>query len=145
MLRRLPNTLIITALAATIGVAVAQPGDGNNAPANRTFDKGHPFTVDDLPPGRTREKLESLPEPARRRAMERLHSFEFPAKDVDTLIVTDGGGVLYADPVPPELPTETEPLPDDEETLPQPGAKQGVRILGRESVRSCGHLGDQKT
>jgi hypothetical protein len=28
------------------------------------FGKGHPFMVDDLPPGRMREKLESLPEPA---------------------------------------------------------------------------------
>ena len=71
--------LITTVLAAAASVAAAQPG--KDIGQQRMFGKGHPFFVGDLPPGRTREKLESLPAPARRRAMEWLHSFAFPAKD----------------------------------------------------------------
>jgi hypothetical protein len=112
--------LITTVLAAAASVAAAQPG--NDIGQQRMFGKGHPFFVGDLPPGRTREKLESLPAPARSRAMEWLHSFAFPAKDLDVLIVTDEGDVLYADPTPPELPAEIERAPEADGASPEPSA-----------------------
>ena len=112
--------LITTVLAAAVSVAAAQPG--NDIGQQRMFGKGHPFFVGDLPPGRTREKLESLPAPARRRAMDWLHSFAFPAKDVDVLIITDEGDVLYADPTPPELPAEIEQASEADGASPEPDA-----------------------
>jgi PKD repeat protein len=120
MTRHLPTLLITTALAASIGTALAQPGNGNGAAGQKMFGKGHPFTVEDLPPGRTREKLQSLSGPAQARALEWLHRFEFPAQDVDALIISDEGDVLYADPVPPELPAETGP--EAEGAAPEPNA-----------------------
>ena len=66
---------------------------------------GNPFSVNDLPPGRLRSELQALPEPARHRAMERMHRFDFPVQDVQSLHVDHAGGVFYvcAMPVPGDL------------------------------------------
>lgn len=86
------------------------------------FGKGHPFSVSDLPPGRTREKLESLPTPARNRAMEWLHGFDFPEKDLESMVIDDEGAVLYVDPVPPVPAADNDQAPGTDGASPQPAA-----------------------
>jgi PKD repeat protein len=74
------------------------------APAvpTRMYGAGAPFTIEELPPGQLRERLQALPPQARQRAMSWLHSFSFPAQDVEQLRVDDEGGVFYVDPGAPE-------------------------------------------
>ena len=65
MFHRLPTLLITTTFAASIGVALAQPGNGNidgfGKLKVRMFGKEHPFKVKDLRRGRLRNRIESLP------------------------------------------------------------------------------------
>jgi PKD repeat protein len=61
------------------------------------FGNGAKFAVGDLPPGQLRSRLQSLPPQARSRAMHWLHSFSFPAEDLDAIRVDDEGGVYYVD------------------------------------------------
>ena len=49
--------------------------------------------------------METLPAPARQRALSWLHRFNFPAADTDYLTVDPEGGVLYVDSF---LPDETQ-------------------------------------
>jgi PKD repeat protein len=100
MHRHLPPILIATVLSAAIGSAMAQPPDHANGKPPM-FGKGHPFDVGDLPPGRMRDRLDALPVPARERALDWLHRFDFPAADLDALRIDDEGAVFYVDPVPP--------------------------------------------
>lgn len=63
----------------------------------RAYGPGHPFTLRDLPFGDLRSRLDTLPEPARNRAMAWMHGFSFSERDVPYLRVDDQGGVYYAD------------------------------------------------
>jgi hypothetical protein len=72
----------------------------------RAYGLGHPFDLEDLPFGTLRERLESLPAPARSRAMAWLHRFTFHEADFDFLRIDAGGGVFYADTFTPDV-TET--------------------------------------
>jgi hypothetical protein len=72
------------------------------APNPRAYDVGHPFELQDLPFGDFRERLESLPEPARNKAMSWLHRFSFTEQDLGYLRVDDAGGIFYADTYLPE-------------------------------------------
>ena len=85
--------------------ALAAPGTELPNSEPRMLGKGHAFGISDLPPGRTRERIESLPWQARERAMEWLNRFEFPAADLEFIRVDNEGGVLYVEPVP-DLPEE---------------------------------------
>jgi hypothetical protein len=99
--QHLPSFLIAIVLSVAIGTAQAQPDHVVGKPP--MLGKGHAFDISDLPPGRTRDKLESLPGPARERALEWLRRFEFPAADLESIRIDDEGGVFYVEPVP-ELP-----------------------------------------
>ena len=105
MKKRLDLVSIAAIAFLAIGAAPAQA-----APSDQPlmFGKGQPASIDDLPPGRTRERLQSLPPAARERALEWLQYLEFPAADLDTLHIDDRGDVFYADPVTPS------PVPDNE-------------------------------
>ncbi len=84
-------------------VAIAAPND------QLMFGAAAPFTIDKLPISRLRNRLENLPPPAQQRALKWLHSFDFPAEDVDTLNVDDHGAVFYQETVlPPEQVTQDE-------------------------------------
>jgi hypothetical protein len=67
------------------------------------FGKDAPFQITDLPvQSQLRQRLESLPGPARQRAMSWLHSFAFPENDLESLQVDDDGGVFYSDTQKPK-------------------------------------------
>lgn len=91
--------LIVAALLAPSSAALTQPHNAAGQPV--MFGKGQPASVEDLPPGRTRDRLESLAPPVRERALEWLQRLEFPAADLDAMQIDDEGGVLYVDPVAP--------------------------------------------
>ena len=103
MSKCLLSVVIAAAMSAVVGVSLAQPGDNGGQP--RMYGKGQPASIGDLPPGRVRERLESLQPRARQRALDWLQRLEFPAADLDTLQINDGGGVFFVDPMlPPALP-----------------------------------------
>lgn len=103
MLKRLESAVIAAAMYAAFGVALAQPNDTGGQPL--MYGKGQPASIEDLPSGRVRERLESLPPPARQRALEWMQRLEFPAADLDTLQIDDEGGVFFVDSMlPPPLP-----------------------------------------
>ncbi len=122
MSRRITTTLIASATILAISTVLADPGNGNGNGKPEMFGKGHPFSVGDLPPGRTREKLESLPAPARERAIEWLHGFEFPKKDLESMVIDDEGAVLYVDPVPPLPAADGDQAPGADGELSAPAA-----------------------
>jgi PKD repeat protein len=124
MQAHLSSLLIATALSAAMGTALAQPEHAAGSPP--MFGKGHPFDIGDLPPGRTRDRLEKLPPPARERAMEWLQRFEFPAADLDSLEIDAEGGVLYVDPVPPAPAPGEEPGAGADGTAAEPAAASAV-------------------
>ena len=74
----------------------------SRAPERTAFGIGRPIGPEQLPPGRMRERLESLPAPARQRALAWLQSFSFPAEDIESIEIDANGGVFYADPPPGE-------------------------------------------
>jgi PKD repeat protein len=59
-----------------------------------------PVTLATLPSARMRARLQSLPVPARERALAWMNRLSFPARDLATMDVDAGGGVLYVDPPP---------------------------------------------
>ena len=67
----------------------------------KMFGIGQPASIEDLPPGPIRERLESLPLQARERALEWLQRLEFPAADLNIMQIDDQGAVLYAEPMLP--------------------------------------------
>ncbi|NOR41149.1 MAG: hypothetical protein GQ537_08065, partial [Gammaproteobacteria bacterium] len=84
------------------------PATAAAAPDSRAFGPGHPFELTDLPFGDIRTKLESLPAPARNKAMAWLNNFTFTTQDLPFLRIDDAGGVFYADTyLPGETGTET--------------------------------------
>lgn len=94
LLRAIPFTLLSTALIS--GPAAATPSE------SKMFGAAAPFTIDKLPVGRLKSKLDNLPPQAKERAMKWLHRFTFPESDVAFLDVDENGGVLYQDTVLPE-------------------------------------------
>ena len=113
MFRRFITVLLATVTTLAAGFAPANPGNGNGVGQPTMFGRNHPFSLSDLPPGRTRTRLETLPEPARRQALEWLHRFAFPLNDLESLEIDNAGGVLYVDPVLPE------PVSDAGGTVPE--------------------------
>jgi len=92
---------ILRALVFTL-LGAALPSVITAAPAPKAYGLGHPFLLEDLPFGDFRARLESLPAPARGRAMTWLHSFRFTEQDLPFLRIDDTGGVFYADTFTPE-------------------------------------------
>jgi hypothetical protein len=101
-------TFVTSVVMAVTSVANAQqPPPQVPAAQARQFAPGSWNRIEDLPPGRLRLKLESLPTVARERALERLQSFHFPEQDLESLDVDSDGGILYVD----EFTLEAEPAP----------------------------------
>lgn len=93
--RLLQTAFVIITLASLAASTFA-------VPSPRAYGVGHPFELRDLPFGDFRDRLESLPEPARNKAMAWLHRFSFTEQDLGYLRVDDAGGVFYADTYLPE-------------------------------------------
>ena len=79
--------------------AFAQSEQGKSA---RVFGQGHPQTIQDLPAGKLRNRLESLPPQVSSKALRWLQDFSFPEADLDTLEVDAQGGVYYGDSLLPD-------------------------------------------
>lgn len=84
-------------------------------PPGRAFVEGTPVGPRDLPPGRVRDKIDSLPPAAQEQAIAWLQRFSFAEEDLEFIEVDGDGGVLYADTVLPEL---TEAPLEDNASLP---------------------------
>jgi len=97
-LLRLPSLLM---LGIALGVPSVTAWSASPEP-RRMYGAGAPFTIEQLPPGQLRERLQTLPPQARAKAMSWLHSFSFPVQDVDRLRIDGEGGVFYVDPRAPD-------------------------------------------
>jgi hypothetical protein len=95
-LRRVaPTAWVIISLFVITGTAFAQ---GKSAEAKaRHFGIGQPKSVQEIPHGNFRNRLENLSPNARGKALEWLKSFEFPAEDVNHLHVNEFGDISYVD------------------------------------------------
>ncbi len=118
MIRRFLAVALVAATFVTGTGLVAAPGNNRGNGKPEMFGKGHPFTIGDLPRGRMRERIESLPWTKRQHTMEWLHRFDFPQKDLEEMEVDEEGALLYVDPAP----VLCEDLPCEEEGLPVDGA-----------------------
>ncbi len=126
------NTLDCRSVSLLTTCAIAFLSLGSSAPAQPSPVTGQPFPpsgrefpiggldrLDQLPAGRLRSRLESLPSPAQERALQWLRSFHFTEADLPSLHADAAGGILYAcgmagiTPVP-----EAEPPPVAEATVP---------------------------
>lgn len=67
------------------------------AHSSRQFGLGHAFAIDSLPAGKLKDRLQSLPAPARDKAMKWLHEFSFTEQDVKHLRADNEGGIFYSD------------------------------------------------
>ena len=100
------------ALISLPGIAIPAPPDG-------VFRPDVPFGLEDLPPGLTRAKIETLPLPAQERAMAWLNSFSFHESDLPFIKVDNEGGVFYTDAsFPGATPEATETSSGEGDTPP---------------------------
>lgn len=93
----------LVALLATLafaGSAGAAPSD--TGLASRQFGNGRPVSLNDLPPGQLKRRIESLAPKAQANALRWLQYISFTGTDLDVLRVDDGGGVFFADTLRPD-------------------------------------------
>ena len=109
-------SLLLVLLFALLlsGQSFAQSNQGENA---RVFGLGQPQSIQSLPAGKLRSRLESLPPKASSRALRWLQDFSFPEADLDTIEIDSGGNVFYADTLLPD-PVNTEQSGSAGPTLP---------------------------
>jgi len=97
---------VLVAAMAIILVPVATTANSSKV---RQYGKGAPFLIDELPQGKVKSKLKSLPHDRQQKAMKWLHSFVFTSHDLEHIIIDDEGGVLFGDSFDlPELTATTE-------------------------------------
>jgi hypothetical protein len=106
--------IVLSVLLASSTIS-AQSEQGNNA---RVFGLGQPQTIQHLPAGQLRNRLESLPPQARANGLRWLQDFSFPEADLDTIKVDDEGNVFYSDTLLPDPDSVEESDPADGPTLP---------------------------
>jgi len=93
---------------------MAQSDQGQNA---RVFGLGQPQSIQSLPAGKLRSRLESMPPQASSKALRWLQDFSFPEAVLNTIEVDDQGGVFYGDTLLPD-PEEVEGAASAGPTLP---------------------------
>ncbi len=106
--------LLILAALLLSGQTIAQSDQGESA---RVFGLGQPHSIQSLPAGKLRSRLESLPPQASAKALRWLQDFSFPEADLDTIEVDDEGGVFYGDTLLPD-PEKMEASESAGPTLP---------------------------
>jgi len=92
--------LVFLTIIFTTGLASAQSDKGKNA---RIFGLGQPQSIQSLPAGKLRNRLQFLPPQARARALRWLQDVSFPETDLDLLEIDDKGGVYYGDTLLPDI------------------------------------------
>jgi len=103
-----PSRSLLGAGMLTLMLTILSSEAAPNNNQSQLFAKGIPFTLQDLPPGRVKAKIESLPGPAQQRAMQWLHSFSFAEEDLTYIQVDDLGAVYYEDSYLPDAFEQTE-------------------------------------
>ena len=91
-------TVVLTILFVT-GSVYAQSAQGENS---RVFGQGQPQSARDLPAGKLRNRLESLPPQASSKALRWLQEFSFPETDLGLIAIDNNGGVFYEDTLLPD-------------------------------------------
>lgn len=89
------KSFFLTAIVATIVASLPVVAD-----PVRHFGRGARFDVNDLPDSKLRDKLSSLPQRSRQRALKNLHKLSFTDLDVKSLNVDDQGVAFYVDAFP---------------------------------------------
>ncbi|OUS11485.1 hypothetical protein A9Q89_08365 [Gammaproteobacteria bacterium 53_120_T64] len=112
----MPSLSNLIKLSAGLAL-ISLPGAAISAPADGHFRPDTPFGLEDLPPGLTRAKIETLPLAAQERAVAWLNSFSFHESDLAYIKVDNEGGVFYQDTVLPDAtPDATEGTSGDGST-----------------------------
>jgi hypothetical protein len=94
--------ILVSLSGVTLGALLTTGSVVAQAPQAKVFAVGAPQGLAELPPGRTRSRIESLPPAAQQRALEWLQRFSFPESDLEYLQVDSEGGIHYADTFLPE-------------------------------------------
>lgn len=71
------------------------PAFAETAPGHKMFGRGNPFTVEELPAGHLKSKLETLGPEARQKALDWLHTMSFAAFDAARHLRVDNHGGIY--------------------------------------------------
>jgi len=90
---------VFLGLYAASGALLAQSETGAQA---RVFGLGQPQSIQDLPAGQLKDRLESLPAQASIKALLWLQDFSFPEADLATIHADDEGNILYGDTLLPD-------------------------------------------
>ena len=87
---------------AVLFVSTSAFAQSEQGKSSRVFGQGQPRSVQELPAGKLRNRLDSLPPQARGKALRWLQDFSFPETDLATLEVDDNGDVFYGDTLLPD-------------------------------------------
>jgi hypothetical protein len=71
-----------------------------------------PLRMEDLPPGKFRSEMESLPPKIQKQALKRLEEMRVPVNDANSLHVDRNGMLFYACSPPSPSPTQQSPTPN---------------------------------
>lgn len=96
-------TILITSVLSTTVLA-----DTADQAQSRMYGQAAPFELDNLPQSKLRSKLETLPAPARERALRWLNRFSFHSNDIANINVDQHGAVFYSDTELPQPVTQAE-------------------------------------
>ena len=86
-----------TIIATSIAMMLSPVNSTAESKINKHFGKNAPFSVDQLPSGKVKEKLKGLKGVKQRNAMKSLHSFDFTEHDLKHMRLDNNGDVLYGD------------------------------------------------
>lgn len=111
------NTLLRQFAAGLLLALITQSGFSAD-PQGRVFGDGKPFGLRELPPGRVKEKIESLPIPAQEQALNWLNRFSFHESDLEFINIDDQGAVFYEDTKLPDANHEFANSPVDTDNEP---------------------------
>jgi len=88
--------LLVTCVVGCVLGVFAQAEAGEALTLGRSFGKGHPFLVTDLPDSTLRRELDALPAEVRATAMAKLSNFAFHQNDVNSLHADSDGGIYVS-------------------------------------------------
>ena len=91
--------MVALTLVFLTGPAYTQSDQGETS---RVFGHGHPQSIQHLPAGKLRNRLQALPPQASSKALRWLQEFSFPETDLNTIEIDDSGGVFYGDTLLPD-------------------------------------------
>jgi len=98
-LKGFSSSVVFLTLFLLAAPAFAQSEQGETS---RVFGHGQPRHVADLPAGKLRNRLRSLPPQASARALRWLQDFSFPETDLENIEIDNSGGVFYGDTLLPD-------------------------------------------